>query len=228
MFIGDQHAACDAQTTLGLYSHNATTTITLQYVVQVRRRFAHALNHGIASFKLAAVVPIGFCPQPKAKETELAQAAKNNELQTMEGLLAEGISADAKDEVGRPALWNAADEGHLDALKLLRRHGANLDATFCGNTALMCAACTGKADCAEALLEWGADKDAADNVGNTALHFAARDGHLECARLLVRANADRAKKSTTESFGVPPGSTALEVAREKGHAEVVTRWSRPM
>ena len=37
----------------------------------------------------------------------------------------------------------------------------------------MWAAWEGKADCAEALLEWGADKDAANNNGDTALHYAA-------------------------------------------------------
>ena len=83
-----------------------------------------------------------------AKETELAQAAASNELQTMERLIAEGVSADAKTERGWPALARAATGGHLDALKLLRRHGAKLDATNThGLTALMCAAYDGKADC---------------------------------------------------------------------------------
>ena len=103
-------------------------------------------------------------------QTELAEAARNNELQTMERLIAEGVSADAKDRYGRPALARAAEGGHLDALKLLRRHGANLDATDStfGWTALIWAVHNGKADCAEALLEWGADKDAADDKGWTA------------------------------------------------------------
>ena len=76
-----------------------------------------------------------------AKETELAVAAESNQLQTMERLIAEGVSADAKDGDGYPAAYNAVCEGHLDALKLLRRHGANLDATnSAGSTALMDAA----------------------------------------------------------------------------------------
>jgi len=78
----------------------------------------------------------------------------------------------------------------------------------------MTAARNGKADCAEALLEWGADKDVADTFdGNTTLHHAAKYGRLECARLLVRARADLAKKNKD-------GKTALEVAREKGKADV--------
>ena len=159
-----------------------------------------------------------------AKEAELAQAAMRNELQTMERLIAEGVSADAKDERETPALVLAARGGHLDALKLLRRHGANLEATHptCGMyggrerskgyTALMAAANYDKADCAEALLEWGADKDAADDDGMTALHIAAYGG-LEIARLLVEAQVDRAKKNKK-------GQTALDCARQGGRAEV--------
>eukprot|EP01045_Picozoa_sp_COSAG04_P008877 COSAG04_NODE_501_length_13363_cov_9.158137_5_plen_759_part_00 len=148
------------------------------------------------------------------EETELARAAYSNELQTMERLIAEGVSADAKDEYGNPVLLFAASEGHLDALKLLHKHGAKLEATGPdGWTALMDAALNGKADCAEALLEWGADKDAAAKHGGTALHYAASNGQLECARLLVRARADRAKKDKE-------GKTALELARQQGKAEV--------
>ena len=73
----------------------------------------------------------------------------------------------------------------------------------------MKAARSGKANCVEALLEWGADKDAADSDGDTAMHEAAREGHLECARLLVEARADRAKNNNK-------GQTALELARQEG------------
>ena len=140
------------------------------------------------------------------KVAELAQAARGNQLQAMERLIAKGVSANAKDVWGTPALVLAAQEGHLDALKLLRKHGANLEATDkYGRTALVQAAYYGKADCAAALLEWGADKDVAPG-GWTALHNAARNGHLECARLLVAAKVDRARK--TEG-----GKTALQIAR---------------
>jgi len=150
------------------------------------------------------------------KETELASAAYENRLETMERLLAEGVSADAKDEhSGYPALLRAAEAGHLDALELLRRHGhgllhRQLEATGPdGSTALIFAATWGNVDCTEALLEWGADKDAATNKGNTALHQAARFGELQCVRLLVRVGADRAKRNQQ-------GKTALEVARQMG------------
>ena len=127
----------------------------------------------------------------------------------MERLIADGVSADAKNGRGDPALALAAIHGHLDALKLLRKHGANLDATteYHGHTALMNATSTGNVDCIKALLEWGADKDAAAKRGrDTALHCAARHGQLECARLLVVAGADQAKENSS-------GETALQLAR---------------
>ena len=110
----------------------------------------------------------------------------------MERLIAEGVSADAKDgEFGSPALVKAAQGGHLDALKLLRRHGANLDAKdWTGSTALMGAARYGHAAVAAQLVEAGAD-----------------------ATL-------RATGGPHEGKGIYEGKTALEIAEAKGEAEV--------
>ena len=163
-----------------------------------------------------------------AKETELAQAARGNQLQTMERLIAEGVSADAKNEHGTPVLVLAAEGGHLDALKLLRRHGANLDATDSGGeTALMEVALSGKADCAGALLEWGADKDAADtSYGNTALHAAAGQPKAKAVHVVVAPGAEfvaagLGERRTTEFAGeqderVLEHAALLEVLDERG------------
>jgi hypothetical protein len=112
--------------------------------------------------------------------------------------------------------------GHLDALKLLRRHGAKLDAKAPhGMTALMAAA-YGEADCAEALLEWGADKNAADSMfGDTALHNAARFDQIEIAQLLVQHGADRTKTNNEDK-------TALDLAKEGGHTEIASLLERAM
>ena len=69
------------------------------------------------------------------------EAAKSGETAEVERLLKEGADPEAKDGEGRPALYLAAWKGHLDALKLLRKHGATLDATDSpGHTTLMWAA----------------------------------------------------------------------------------------
>ena len=46
----------------------------------------------------------------------------------LQRLLEEGVSADARDESGYPALCRAAEKGHLDILKLLQAKGACLEA----------------------------------------------------------------------------------------------------
>ena len=55
--------------------------------------------------ELATAEPEGMSAEAQMQtETELAQAARDNQLQAMERLIADGVSADAKDERGNPAL----------------------------------------------------------------------------------------------------------------------------
>lgn len=130
--------------------------------LEVARQRGHAeiaalLEHPDEAAKLA---------EEKAgqEDQELTTAAASNDLQTMERLIAKGVSADAKGKDrfgndGMPALVLAAVRGHEDALKLLLKHGANLNATApSGHTALELAIYNGKAEIA-ALLEQ-ADADA--------------------------------------------------------------------
>ena len=67
-----------------------------------------------------------------------------------------------------------------------------------------------------ALLEHGgAELDAVDNIGQTALMLAAISGKAATTAQLVEAGAD----ATLRSNG---GKTALEIAEQKGQAEVAT------
>ena len=143
----------------------------------------------------------------RALERALAAAARRGDLPEAERLLAQGASPDAADEKG-PALVHAAQFGHAQVLELLRDAGAQrLEArNELGYTALCIASVNGQERCVAALLEWGADADAAGGSGNTALHIAARKGELGCARLLVNAGADRAARNHE-------GCTALDVAQ---------------
>ena len=81
----------------------------------------------------------------KSKAKKLAEAARDGKAAEIERQLSKGASPDAEDGDGTPALYWAATGGHLDAT------------TRNGDTALMRAVFHGKADCAAALLEWGAD-----------------------------------------------------------------------
>ena len=64
----------------------------------------------------------------KEKEEELAEAAENNEAEELQRLLEEGVSPDAKNAGGNPAIYCAAESGHPHIIKLLNEAGANLEA----------------------------------------------------------------------------------------------------
>ena len=70
----------------------------------------------------------------------------------------------------------------------------------------------GHYEAVQLLLEKGADINKVDNDGATPLISAAMSGHKDVVELLLAAGAD---KSVEDNWG-----TALDAARESGHAEV--------
>ena len=69
---------------------------------------------------------------------------------------------------GQTSLMYASSNGYADAMEVLIKAGANLDARDkFGFTALMVAATTGEAEAIRILIASGAKPDATDNFGNT-------------------------------------------------------------
>ncbi len=73
----------------------------------------------------------------------------------------------------------------------------------------------GDATVARVLLENGADANLADNAGWLPLHLSSYDGHLGCVQVLTEAGVNVDEVVTTK------GLTSLQLAAERGHAEVV-------
>ncbi|KAJ3499107.1 hypothetical protein NMY22_g19539 [Coprinellus aureogranulatus] len=113
------------------------------------------------------------------------------------------------------ALQAACEAGKLDAVKLLLMHDGWL------GSALHACATKGWADCAQALLEHGADPNIRDRLGDTPLHNSCHEGRPEMAEILLKFKADPTVRNKN-------GKTPLQIAsnpeisqllRNKGLAE---------
>jgi ankyrin repeat protein len=122
-------------------------------------------------------------------------------------------AADASDE-HRTALGYAVSNNDAPTIALLLQSGADVEKFGQDASArpLCSAARMRHADAVRALLDGGADIDAAGRNGGTALHFAAGAGSLEVVRILLEAGA-RLDCLDAED------ATAIDWAFE--HAEVV-------
>ena len=104
-------------------------------------------------------------------QTALMWAAAQNQVASVERLLAAGADPNARSARGFTPVLFAAREGHVDVLAPLVRAGADVDDVLPerGMSALVLAVYNAQYDFAEALLDEGADPNAAGN-GWTALH----------------------------------------------------------
>ena len=125
---------------------------------------------------------------------QLEQAARSNDILTIEQLLQRPQDPDLKLQAGTP-LHMASHKGHLEVVRLLLEANADKDkATVIGSTSLHGASYNGHLEVVRLLLEANADKDKATNAdGVTPLYLASKEGHFEVVRLLLEANADKDK-----------------------------------
>jgi ankyrin repeat protein len=89
---------------------------------------------------LAAVLALAQAP-PLTKAEQLQDAARSGDAATVKKLLDEGLDVNTKFRYNATALFYACDHGHLDVVKVLLDHGADmtLKDTFYGFTPLMLA-----------------------------------------------------------------------------------------
>ena len=150
-------------------------------------------------------------------QTALMWATAQNQTAAVEALLAAGADPNARSGRGFTPVLFAAREGHVDVLEPLVRAGAAIDDALPSNgmSALVLAVYNAQYDFAKALLDLGADPDAAGN-GWTALHqvvwtnrpnlgrnppFPVPLGELDAsdlARALAGAGADLDARQTGE------------------------------
>ena len=89
--------------------------------------------------------------------------------------------------------------GHEKILKLLKRYGADVDASLPnGATPMLAAIQEGKAGIVQILIELDADPHRTDARGNAPLHYAAQFGDLGAAHALLQAGVEANVKSLAE------------------------------
>lgn len=152
------------------------------------------------------------------RKTALMNAAMWGRVETVDLLLQHGATVDAVDERGKTALlWSqeAVQGREVGIVRALLRFGASVDqASRTGWTPLIAAALHGATDCAQVLIEHGADVNAANGIdedgigGCTALIYAIMNSRTAMVDLLIGSGADVNAKGSGSR-------TPLEVARQR-------------
>ncbi|XP_041937519.1 ankyrin repeat domain-containing protein 50 [Alosa sapidissima] len=148
----------------------------------------------------------------------LSAATLQGHGEVAELLMRRGADTDVRDAEGRPLLYLLVLEGHLNMASLLMdKGGVPLESRDSeGRTALHVAAWQGNAAAMTLLLGRGADANARDAEGRTPLHSIGWRGHVSAGRVLVEARGVILDLACRQQ-----GATALSIAAQEGHTEVV-------
>jgi ankyrin repeat protein len=140
------------------------------------------------------------------------RAAAFGDLEAVKSAVAQGANVNFKGPGGFTPMNAAARNGHLEVVKYLAEHGADIDKSDNNRdkTPLLAASFKGHFDIVKYLVEKGAKVNAQSINGFTPLHDAAYVGNLEIVKYLVEHGANvhiRNKHNQT------PAETAVEGSR---------------
>mmetsp|Transcript_8696 Transcript_8696/g.18542 ORF Transcript_8696/g.18542 Transcript_8696/m.18542 type:complete len:670 (+) Transcript_8696:116-2125(+) len=183
----------------------------------------------------------------KHGSSALMRAAYAGHIKIVRALLNYGASIDAAEANGFTALMVASLNGHREVVGVLIARGAKLSArNYDGDSAIDCARAQGHAKVVQLLENVDAAKEAVKSLRNiseyssaehvtawidacadievqldkdskeTPLIAAARSGNCAAVNVMLSSGADINAKNSN-------GQTALRIAAEEGHAEVVKR-----
>jgi cytohesin len=173
-----------------------------------------------------------------SQATALMMAAGEGHAACVEALIEAGVDLDALDDQGQSAVDHARLRGHATIAERLVAAGASSQARRPPELRLLLAAEAGDMAALREALAAGAPVDTRDargvQLGRTALMLASARGHAALVEALLAAGADarradddgeeEPRRLTGQSLGNDSrGRTALMLAAEGGHAEIVRR-----
>ena len=121
------------------------------------------------------------------RPADLYTAAKDDDIELIERLLAGGANIDARDARGYSPLMLATYAGNQRAVECLLENGADPNSSdAAGNTVLMGAAFKGHTDMVETLVYAGADPGARNHSGMNAIELATLFGRADVVELIQR------------------------------------------
>lgn len=157
----------------------------------------------------------------RAVDLDLIKAAHRGYLESVRTLVwvdrADVNAQRGEESGGSTPLVNASQNGHLEIVKFLIGHGADVNKPIKeGITALMVASQSGHSLVAQFLIEHGADVLKRSAVrGLTAIFLAAERGHIDVVNLLIAADAyvNVAREDN--------GDRPMIVAAKRGNVEIL-------
>ncbi|XP_006873616.1 PREDICTED: ankyrin repeat and SOCS box protein 3 [Chrysochloris asiatica] len=143
-------------------------------------------------------------------------AASQGHWKIIQILLEAGADPNATTSEKTTPLFLAVENGQINGVKLLLRHGANVNGShsMCGWSALHQASFQENSEIIKLLLKKGANKEWQDDFGITPLFVAAQYGKLESLTLLISSGANVNCQALDKA-------TPLFIAAQEGHTQCV-------
>ena len=164
---------------------------------------------------LLALLLVSSTVATRAFAVDLIEAARNQDSEAVQSLLADGSNPNTQQADGATALHWAVYGENADMAASLIEAGADVNAVNrLGASALYVAAKSGQGDLIVQLLTAGADPNLALDMNETPIMTASRSGTVKGVRRLIDAGADVNARESSRN------QTALMWAAAQGHVEV--------